>query len=134
MISEHISLEEATKSATAIRNGIDNTPSVEAAKNMLLVAKHCFEPLRKWYGKPIRVNSFYRCPELNALVKGSPTSDHVKGMAIDIDAGSIEENQKLFDWLKDNVEFTQLINEYNFSWVHISYDKDNLKKQILVIK
>jgi uncharacterized protein YcbK (DUF882 family) len=134
MISEHISLEEATKSATAIRNGIDNTPSVDVAKSMILVAAKCFEPLRNWYGKPIRINSFYRCPELNALVKGSPTSDHVKGMAIDIDAGSIPENEKLFNWLKENVEFTQLINEYNFSWVHISYDKNNLKKQILVIK
>ncbi len=100
IISKHITLDEATKSPTAIRNGIDNTPSVEVAKNMILVANKVFEPLREWYGKPIRVNSFYRCEELNKLVGGSKTSDHVKGMAIDMDAGSIEENKKLFDWCR----------------------------------
>ena len=134
MISEHISLDEATKSATAIRNGIDNTPSLEVAKAMILVANKCFEPLRKWYDKPIRINSFYRCEGLNALVKGSPTSGHVLGNSIDIDAGSHDENEKLFNWAKDNLDFDQLINEYDFSWVHISYKKENNRKQILIIK
>jgi hypothetical protein len=136
MISEHISLEEATKSVTAIRNGIDNTPSLEVAKSMILVATKCFEPLRKWYGKPIRINSFFRSWELNKLVGGSLTSGHVLGNSIDMDAG--EDNKKIFDWCKDNLEFTQLIWEYgtdvNPDWVHISYDKNNLKKQILRIK
>ncbi len=137
-ISKHISYREATQSATATRLKIDNTPTDEVLANMKLVAEKCFEPLREWYGKPIRINSFYRSPGLNRAVGGSATSDHVRGFAIDLDTPSNAENKKLFDWLKDNVEFTQLIWEYGDKsgpdWVHISYDKNNLKKQILYIK
>jgi hypothetical protein len=133
-ISEHISLEEATKSLTAIRFGITNQPTPEILNNMVLVAIKCFEPLRKWYKKPIKVNSFYRCTLLNEKVGGSKTSQHVKGQAIDMDAGSKVENKKLFDWCKDNLEFDQLINEYDYSWVHISYSKDKNRKQVLTVK
>ena len=102
---------------------------------MKLVAEKCFEPLRNWYGKPIKINSFYRGLKLNKAVKGSLSSQHCKGEAIDMDAGSIEENKKLFDWCKANLEFDQLINEYNFSWVHISYtEKKPNRKQVLIIK
>jgi hypothetical protein len=101
---------------------------------MVMVAEMCFEPLRKWYGKPIKVNSFFRCKELNEAVKGSKTSQHVTGHAIDLSTGSKKENEKLFNWAKDNLEFDQLINEYEFSWVHISYVPDKNRKQILVIK
>jgi len=138
MISKHITVKEATQSATAPRLKIDNTPSAKVLANMKLVAEKCFEPLREWYGKPIIIDSFYRSPALNKAVKGSKTSDHVKGMAIDLDAGSNSENLKLFNWLKDNVEFTQLIHEYGDksgpAWVHISYNPNNLKTQILYIK
>lgn len=136
MISKHISYSEATKSNTAIRNGIKNEPNAEQLANMKLVAEKCFEPLREWYAKPIRINSFFRCEALNKLVKGSPTSQHtsINGSAIDMDAGSKEENQKIFEWCKANIKFDQLINEYDFSWVHISYNKDNNRNQILVIK
>jgi hypothetical protein len=79
-------------------------------------------------------NSFYRGKELNKAVKGSLSSQHCKGEAIDIDAGSIAENKKIHDWIKNNLEFTQLINEYNYSWVHVSFDAKNLKKQCLIIK
>jgi len=133
-ISAHITFDEATKSPTAIRNGIDNKPNETQLAAMQLVAEKCFEPLRAWYGKPIKINSFFRCDALNKKVGGSATSEHVKGMAMDIDAGSKEENKKIFDWAKNNLTFTQLINEYDFSWVHISYNPANLKKQILVIK
>jgi hypothetical protein len=133
-ISEHITFEEATKSPTAIRNGIKNEPTAEALLNMQTVAKYCFEPLRHWYGKPIKVNSFYRCAELNSKVGGSPNSQHVKGEAIDIDAGSREENKKLFEWCKANLVFDQLINEYDFSWVHISFCKGKNRNQTLVVK
>lgn len=133
-ISEHISLSEAIDSPTAKRLKIDNTPSSSILSNMQLVAITCFEPLRKWYGKPIKINSFYRCPQLNAAVGGSPTSQHAKGQAIDISAGSKEENEKLFNWLKDNVVFDQLINEYDFTWVHVSYTSLVNRKQILVVK
>jgi len=80
-ISEHISYSEATLSPTALRLKIDNTPDAETLERMKAVANACFEPLRKWYGKPIKVNSFYRCAALNKAVKGSKTSQHVKGEA-----------------------------------------------------
>jgi len=133
-ISKHISYKEATESPTQLRLGIDNTPSDEVLTNMKLVAEKCFEPLREWYNKPIAVNSFYRCDKLNKAVKGSKTSDHLKGCAIDIDAGSIEENEKLFTWAKNNLEFDQLINEYNFAWVHISFRKEGNRHQLLIVK
>lgn len=132
-ISEHISYEEATKSPTAIRNGITNEPTPEVLENMKVVAEACFEPLRKWYGKPIKVNSFFRCTLLNEKVGGSKTSQHVKGEAMDIDAGSKEENKKIFEWCKANLVYDQLINEYDFSWVHISFRKGNNRNQTLVI-
>jgi zinc D-Ala-D-Ala carboxypeptidase len=137
-ISNHITYLEATHSDTAKGKGIANIPNEVQLAAMRLVAEKCFEPLREWYDKPIRINSFFRSVELNKAVKGSKTSDHVKGMAIDLDAGSNAENLKLFNWLKDNVEFTQLIHEYGDksgpSWVHISYDPNNLKTQLLYIK
>jgi hypothetical protein len=133
-ISKHITFKEATFSATAQRLGIKNQPTLEHLKAMITVAEKCFEPLREWYGKPLRINSFYRGKDLNKAVKGSLTSQHCKGEAIDIDAGSISENKKIHDWIKDNLEFTQLINEYNYSWVHVSFDAKNLKKQCLIIK
>lgn len=133
-ISKHITFKEATFSATAQRLGIKNEPTLEHLKAMITVAEKCFEPLREWYGKPLRINSFYRGKELNKAVKGSLTSQHCKGEAIDIDAGSVAENKKIHDWIKANLEFTQLINEYNYSWVHVSFDAKNLKKQCLIIK
>ena len=132
-ISKHITFNEATKSNTAIRNGIKNEPNAQELSNMKLVAEKCFEPLRVWYGKPIRVNSFFRCNELNTLVKGSKTSQHVEGKAIDMDAGSREENKKIFEWCKANLEYDQLINEYDYSWVHISYNSTKNRNQTLII-
>ena len=133
-ISKHITFKEATFSATAQRLGIKNEPTLEHLKAMMTVAEKCFEPLREWYGKPLRINSFYRGKDLNRAVKGSLSSQHCKGEAIDIDAGSVAENKKIHDWIKNNLEFTQLINEFNYSWCHVSYDPKNLKKQCLIIK
>lgn len=125
-ISEHITLHEATISQTAIRHGINNMPDEHILINMKIVAERCFEPLRRWYGRPIRVNSFYRCPELNKLVKGSPTSQHCNGEAIDITTGSRDENKRLYEWCKANLIYDQLINEYDYSWIHISFKlRDN---------
>ena len=137
-ISKHISLKEATFSQTAENLKINNTPSKKELEAMVLVAEKCFEPLRAWYGKPIRINSFYRNQALNKAVKGSATSQHLKGEAIDIDAGSKAENKKLFEWCRDNLVFDQLLWEYGNSigpdWVHISYSKTKNRKQILIIK
>ncbi len=133
-ISKHITFAEATQSPTATKLGINNNPDKAQLEAMQLVAEKCFEPLRLWYGKPIKVNSFFRSDLLNRAVKGSLTSQHKKGEAIDLDAGSKEENKKLFDWIKNNLDFDQVINEYNYSWVHVSYSKIKNRKQILIIK
>jgi uncharacterized protein YcbK (DUF882 family) len=132
-ISEHITFDEATLSPTAIRNGISNQPNEQELNNMKLVAEHCFEPLRKMWGKPIKVNSFFRSQSLNQLVGGSPLSQHTKGQAIDITTGTKTENKKLFELAK-TLDFDQLINEYDFSWIHISFKSSGNRKQILVIK
>jgi hypothetical protein len=109
-VSNHISFEEATQSPTALRLGIKNIPNVIEIDSMKLVAEMCFEPLRQWYGKAIKINSFFRCEALNVAVGGSKTSQHCKGEAIDMSAGSKEENKKLFDWCKENLQYDQLIN------------------------
>lgn len=123
MISKHISIKEATFSPTAVRNGIDNMPEKFVLDRMKLVANRCFEPLRKWYGKPIKINSFYRSFDLNRAVKGSSTSQHCLGEAIDIDAD--KDNKKLFNWILQNLDFDQLLWEYGNDnepdWIHISY-------------
>lgn len=133
-ISEHITLHEATQSPTALRLNILNEPNEEALQRMRLVAEMCFEPLRKWYGKPITVNSFYRSPELNKAVGGAQGSQHVLGEAIDMSAGSKEENKKLFDWCKANLIFDQLINEYDYSWVHISFKLAQNRNMTVIVK
>ena len=125
-ISKHITLHEATVSPTALRMGIDNVPSEQELESMKLVAEKCFEPLREWYGKPIKVNSFFRCKALNDAVGSNDRSYHRLGMAIDMSAGSKQENEKLFNWCKDNIQFTELINEYDFSLVHIAYNPKSL--------
>lgn len=137
-ISENISFTEATKSQTAQRRGIDNTPSEEVLANMRLVAEKCFQPLRKMYGEPIGISSFYRSKELNKAIGGSATSDHCLGRAIDIDADIYNNgitNAMIFDWLRENVEFDQLIWEYgtdqNPAWVHVSYREGENRGMVL---
>jgi len=134
MISEHITLEEATLSPTSLRLGIKNIPNADELRAMVTVANSCFEPLRKWYGKPIKVNSFFRNFELNKAVHGATNSQHSKGEAIDISGGNKEENKKIFDWCKANLVYDQLINEYDYSWVHISFRVGNNRNQTLTIK
>ena len=133
-ISEHISYNEATQSPTALRFGIENTPTEHQLFAMRIVANACFEPLRDWYNKPIKINSFFRCTLLNQKVGGSSISQHCKGEAIDLSAGSKEENKKLFDWCKANLVWDQLINEYDYSWVHISFRQGQNRNMALVIK
>ena len=126
MISKHISDREGVYSTTATRRGIDNTPDKEHLDNMKLLAEKVFEPLRKWVGGPIRINSFYRGPELNKAIGGSSKSQHCKGQAMDIDDnGCHKTNAEMYAWIKDNVEFDQMIWEFgdddNPNWVHVSY-------------
>jgi hypothetical protein len=134
-ISKHITLQEATESATALRMGIKNVPNELELEAMKYVAENLFEPIREWYDKPIKINSFFRCVALNKAVKGSLTSGHVLGNSIDISGGHKIENKKLFDFIKTSgLEYDQLINEYDYTWLHISLKKTGNRKQILVIK
>ena len=126
MISKHISYKEGVYSTTATRRGIDNTPNDEQLTNMELVADEVFEPLRSYVGGPIKINSFFRSPELNTAIGGSKTSQHCKGQAIDIDDtfGRMT-NAEMYHWIKEYLEFDQMIWEFgdddNPDWVHISY-------------
>ena len=134
MISKHITLQEATESATALRMGINNVPNEVELEAMKYVSENLFEPIREWYNKPIKINSFYRCLALNKAVNGSKTSGHVLGNSIDISGGNKVENKKIFDFIKlSGLNFDQVINEYDYTWVHISLKKDKNRKQILAI-
>jgi hypothetical protein len=136
-ISKHISWNEATQSPTATRLGIKNIPNKEELQSMKEVAEMVFEPMRNWYGKPIKINSFFRNEALNRAVKGAKTSQHRFGEAIDFDAG--KDNLKLALWIMENVVFDQIILEgidaqKNIAWVHVSYDINRNRKQALIMK
>jgi len=138
-VSKHITIHEATVSQTATRKGISNIPNDEVLLAMQLVAGKCFEKIRAWYKKPIKINSFYRSKELNEAIGGSQTSQHVKGEAIDLSGGSRVENKKIFEWCKNNLIFDQLIYEYGDEtgpdWVHVSYTGKGVnRQQVLTIK
>lgn len=128
---KYFTIKELCKSSTAEQKKIDNSPNKEIINNLEQLVEHVLDPLREEYGKPIRVNSGYRCPDLNKAVGGSKTSSHMKGLAADITVGTKSKNKQLFDLAqKLNLPFDQLIDESNFSWVHISYS-NNPRKQIL---
>jgi len=135
-ISEHISWTEAIRSNTAKKHEIENIPNQSQIVNMKSIAKNVFEPLRTWANEPIRINSFFRSPELCIKIKSKPTSQHTKGQALDIDAMGEKTNGELFEYIKDNLDFDQLIWEHgdseNPDWIHISYvDKLNNRNRIL---
>ena len=135
-ISKHISIKEATRSNTAERLGIDNFPDSPTLVNMQALAENVFEPLREHFGHPIYITSFYRSPELNKAIGGSTTSQHCKGEAIDIDDVIGEStNADFFNYIKDNLEFDQLIwefgNDDNPNWVHVSYNASNNRGNVL---
>ena len=125
-ISEHISYREGTFSVTAKRLGIENEPDEKRLENMRLLAEKIFEPLRKYVGKPIKINSFFRSPDLNKAIGGSSKSQHCKGQAIDIDDtyGNMK-NYGMYNFIKENLDFDQMIWEFgddeNPDWVHVSY-------------
>jgi zinc D-Ala-D-Ala carboxypeptidase len=139
-LSTHLSLSEVTKSDRAIRFSIDNNPTEEHLANLKLLAEKIFEPIRIHFGKPIFVSSGYRSKALNAVTPGSSlNSQHSTGEALDLDQDSANTgitNKMVFDYIKDNLEFDQLIWEYgnniNPNWVHVSYESTGRqRKQIL---
>ena len=125
-LSKHVSYKEGVYSITALRLGIENTPNAEQNANMKKIAQNIFEPLRQWVGGPIKINSFFRSPELNKAIGGSTRSQHCKGKAIDIDDSfKFATNAEMFWWIRDNLNFDQMIWEFgnndNPDWVHVSY-------------
>ena len=135
MISKHISYKEGVYSITATRRGINNTPNDEQLNNMEKIADEVFEPLRGWVGGPIKINSFFRSPELNTAIGGSAKSQHCHGQAIDLDdTFGRATNAEMFHYIKEHSDFDQLIWEFgdddNPDWVHVSYvsPEDNRKR------
>jgi hypothetical protein len=138
-LSEHLDLSEVVRSESAKRKGISNMPTAEHIANFKILAEKVFEPIREHFRCPIHISSGYRSKELNAAIGGSATSQHCTGEAIDIDMDGTPNgvtNRMVFDYIKDNLEFDQLIYEFgdaqNPDWVHVSYSATgNQRKQIL---
>lgn len=129
---KHFSFQEFERSETAYRHGIDNTAPEGARRNIAVLVDRVLDPLREAWSKPLTVTSGYRCPELNKIVGGAKTSHHLRGMAADISTGNRVENRRLFQMVLDlKLPFTQLIDEKNFAWVHISLDPADVKHQVL---
>jgi hypothetical protein len=138
-ISEHLDLVEVTRSETAKRKGISNMPIAEHIENFKKLAENIFEPIRNHFNVPIHISSGYRSKELNTAIGGALSSDHSFGRAVDLDMDNSNNgvtNNDIFHWIKDNLKFKQLIAEYPenglLSWVHIAYDENNMKNEILV--
>ena len=137
-ISQHLNLSELTRSDSAKRHGIDNTPTAEHLENFKLLAEKVFEPIRAHFGVPIHISSGYRSQALNKFIKGSASSQHCKGEAIDIDmdgSSSGVTNKMVFDFIVANLDWDQIIWEFgtdsNPDWVHVSYTKGKNRKQKL---
>jgi hypothetical protein len=134
-LSAHLDLSEVIRSESAKRNGISNMPIPQHIENFKLLAEKVFEPVRVHFGCPIHISSGYRSIELNKCIGGSLTSQHCTGEAIDIDMDGTPNgvtNKMVFDYIKDNLQFDQLINEFDYSWVHVSYESTGKqRKQVL---
>ena len=136
-ISEHISYKEGVRSNTATRLNIDNTPTSYVLGNMANIAHNIFEPLRKWVLGPVKINSFYRSPDLNTAIGGTSKSQHCEGRAIDLDdTFKHKTNAKMFEYIKTNLNFDQIIWEFgddtNPDWVHVSFvSKDQNRNRCL---
>ena len=134
---KYFTITELTKSATAKRNGIDNKPSATVERKLVALIEKVLDPLREAYGAPIIVTSGYRCEKLNKAVGGAASSQHVKGEAVDIRTVSDkpEDNKKLYDLiLKLKLPFDQLINEYGYDWVHVSYGSKHRRQKLRAVK
>lgn len=138
MLSKNLSLQEVTKSTTAIKNGISNEPSIAHLESLKALAENVFQPVREHFAVPIAVTSGYRSSALNDLIGGASSSQHSKGEALDLDAdvyGGIT-NAQVFNYILNSLDFDQLIWEFgtneNPAWVHVSYKKEgNNRREVL---
>lgn len=132
---KYFTIEELIRSDTARTRGIDNNPLPDETEALTRLVYNVLDPVRNEWGKPIRVNSGYRCTTLNKAVKGAVTSQHLKGEAADITTGSKEGNKKLFELIRTlDLPYDQLIDEKNYSWIHISHRRENNRGQVLHLK
>ena len=135
-LSENFSLVELTKSQTAERKGINNTPSTEHQENLKLLCTHVLQPIRDHFNRVVSVSSGYRSSELCIAIGSKTTSQHAKGQAADFEIYGLS-NKELADWIKENLDYDQLILEYwkesdpNSGWVHCSYKSEGNRKQYL---
>ena len=129
-LSKNLTLAEVTKSATAKRRGIPNEPSIEHLENLKAIAENVFQPMRDHFKVPINISSGYRSKELNDAIGESLASQHSKGEALDIDCATYSglSNREVFEYIKDHLDFDQLIWEFGDdqdpAWVHVSYKKE----------
>lgn len=131
-MAKYFSIRELTRSGVATKRHINNTPPPEVVETLSELADKLLDPLREAWGSPITVNSGYRSPALNKAVGGSPSSQHLRGEAADITAGSPESNRRLFGMAAaGGFDFDQLIDEHNYSWIHISYREGANRRKIL---
>lgn len=135
-LTKNFSLHELTKSETAARHDMENNPGPTEIGNLTTLAGKVLQPIRDHYQKGVHINSGFRHPDVNAKVGGSRTSDHTKGMAADLEIPGVP-NPEVAAFIRDNLEFTQLLLEFyvqgipDSGWVHVSYDPNNLKKQVM---
>jgi zinc D-Ala-D-Ala carboxypeptidase len=135
-LTKNFTLEEMTKSETALRYDIDNTPNEQEISAMKLLAEKVLQPVRDHFGKGVKVNSGFRNQDVNQKVGGSRNSDHIRGQAADIEIPGIP-NAELAEWIKDNLEYNQLILEFytpgvpDSGWVHVSYIPEANRNQVL---
>ena len=135
-LSNNFSLNELTRSQTAERKGIDNTPSAEHQENLKSLCTHVLQRVRDHFGKVVTVSSGYRSPELCIAIGSKTTSQHAKGQAADFEIFGVS-NKELADWIHNNINYDQLILEFwspedpNKGWIHCSYSRENNRKQYL---
>lgn len=127
---KYFTINELTKTST----GLDNTPSKDELTNLEYLVNNVLDKVREIYGKPIKVNSGYRSKLVNKKVGGASNSQHTKGEAVDITGGNKTENKVIYEIIKNLGKYDQLINEYDYSWIHISYKNGNNRHQELSIK
>lgn len=131
-MAKYFTIGELCKSNVAVEKRIANTPDNTTTERMNALMEECLDKVRELWGKPIGVNSGYRSADLNRAVGGAKNSQHLRGEAADITAGTKENNRKLFDLIvASDIPFDQLIDESGYKWLHISYCKDYNRNQVL---
>lgn len=132
---KYFTIKELTRSGKAIELKIDNTPPKDIVASLTRLVDNTLDPLRELWGKPLKVNSGYRCPKLNTAIGGATKSAHLFGYAADITAGSKDANKQLWDKLiNSNIPYTKVINEMDYSWIHIAFDGNPTKIKMRGVK